>query len=317
MHVPTLADIEAAAARIAPHVRRTPALRLTPPLCPALPLRQGGLVLHLECLQVAGSFKPRGAFNTLLQLAPEALARGVATASGGNHGMALAYAARALGVPAAIYVPASTGEAKRAAIAALGAGVTVHGEVWDDADLAARAYAAEHGLAYVHPFADPRVIAGQGTVGLDLLAATPTPATVLVAIGGGGLAAGVALALRPRAPGVRLVGVEPEGAPTLQQSLAAGHPVRLERIATAAGTLAPRRTDALNFAIIRDCFDRVVVVSDAAMREAARYLWREAALATELSGAATLAALHSGAYVPAPDEEVVAIVCGAGSDGCT
>lgn len=302
--LPTLADIEAAAARIAPYVRRTPALRVA-----------ANLTLHLECLQVAGSFKPRGAFNTMLQLPPEALARGVATASGGNHGMGVAYAARALAIPATIFVPASTGEAKRAAIAALGATVTVHGEVWDDADIAARAHAQAHGLAYVHPFADPRVIAGQGTMGLDLLAATPNPTTVLVAIGGGGLAAGVALAIKSRAPHIRLIGVEPTGAPTLHHSIEAGHPIRLDRIETRAGTLAPRATDALNFAIIRDRFERVVLVSDDAMREASHHLWRDAALATELSGAATVAALREGAYVPAQGEDVVAIVCGAGTDG--
>ncbi len=304
MHIPTLAEIEAAAARIAPHTRRTPALRVAP-----------GLVLHLECLQVAGSFKPRGAFNTMLQLPKADLARGVATASGGNHGMAVAYAARALGVPATIYVPASTGEAKRTAIADLGATVTVHGDVWDDADIAARAHAEKNGLAYVHPFADPRVIAGQGTLALDILAATPAPATVLVAIGGGGLAAGVGLAIKARAPATRLIGVEPTGAPTLHHSIAAGHPIRLDRIETRAGTLAPRATDPLNFAIIRDCFERVVLVEDEAMREAARHLWRDAALATELSGAATVAALRAGAYTPAPAEDVVAIVCGAGTDG--
>ncbi len=303
---PTIAEIEAAAARIAPHIRRTPALCVAP-----------GLTLHLECFQVAGSFKPRGAFNTMLQLPRETLARGVATASGGNHGMGVAFAARALGVPAAIVVPASTGEAKRAAIAGLGATVTVHGEVWDDADIAARAHAERHGLAYIHPFADPRVIAGQATLGLDLLAATPAPDTVLVAIGGGGLAAGVALALKARAPTIRLIGVEPEGAPTLHASLAAGHPIRLDRIETAAGTLAPRTTDALNFAIIREHFERIVLIPDAAMREAARHLWRDAAIATELSGAATLAALRSGTYTPAAGEHVVAIVCGAGTDGFT
>ena len=301
---PTLADIEAAGTRIAPHVRRTPALRVAP-----------GLALHLESLQVAGSFKPRGAFNTLLQLPRETLARGVATASGGNHGMGVAYAARALGIQATIYVPASTGDAKRAAIAGLGATVTVHGDVWDDADVAARAHAEKHGLAYVHPFADPRVIAGQGTLGLDLLAATPNLTTVLVAIGGGGLAAGIALALKARAPGIRLIGVEPEGAPTLHYSIAAGRPIRLDRITTVAGTLAPRATDPLNFAIIREHFERVVLVPDEAMREASRHLWREATIATELSGAATVAALRTGAYAPAPGEQVVAIVCGAGSDG--
>jgi threonine dehydratase len=304
MNIPSLAEIESAATRIAPHVRRTPAMRAAP-----------NLVLHLECLQVAGSFKPRGAFNTMLQLPPETLARGVATASGGNHGLAVAYAARALGVPATIYVPASTGKPKRDAIAALGATVTVHGEVWDDADIAARAHAAAHGLAYVHPFADPRVIAGQGTLGLDLLAATPNPTTILVAIGGGGLAAGVALAIKYRAPRIRLIGVEPLGAPTLHHSIEAGQPIRLERIETKAGTLAPRATDALNFAIIRDRFERVVLVSDDAMREAARHLWRDAAIATELSGAATVAALRAGVYVPAPGEDVLAIVCGAGTDG--
>ncbi|MSO75845.1 MAG: pyridoxal-phosphate dependent enzyme [Alphaproteobacteria bacterium] len=314
----TLADIEAAAHRIADGVRLTPLVAIgpvkTPPLPPG-PRPPFDLALKLECLQVTGSFKPRGALNKLAQIEPANVARGVVTASAGNHGLGVAYAAWRAGVPARIYLPAGTPADKQAKIAAWGAELVVEGAVWDEANAAAMASAHQAGLTYIHPFADPAVIAGQGTLGREILTQLPGADTLIVAIGGGGLIAGVAIAAKAINPGIRVVGVEPVGAPTLFESLKAGHLVTLGRIETAAGTLAPRRSMAINLAIVKESVDRIVLVSDAEMEAAARWLWFEQSIAAELSGAAALAALTAGRYVPEENESVVAIVCGAGTDG--
>ena len=311
--VPTLEDVRRAAERTRGRVRRTP-------LMTAAPTRRHSEVaaqvaLKLESLQVTGSFKARGACNALAALPPAALARGVVTASGGNHGLAVAYAGWIAGVPATIYLPRSTPDAKRRKLEAWGAAVAVEGEVWDDANAAALRHAGRDGLAYIHPFADPLGIAGQGTVATEILDDAPNVDTMLVAVGGGGLISGVALAAHAIKPGIRVVGVEPTGAPTLLRSLEAGRPAVLDRIDTAAGTLAPRSTDPLNFGIVQRLVDRVVLVSDPAMREAAAWLWFEHGVAAEMSGAASVAALLTGAYQPAPGERVCAVVCGAGTDG--
>lgn len=308
----TLADVEAARARIAGAVRRTPLLR-------AAPLREspgpGDLWLKLEGLQITGSFKARGAVSKLRTLAPEAVRRGLVTASGGNHGLGVAYAGWLAGAPATVYLPGNTPPAKQAALEAWGARVVVEGAVWDEANRAALAAAGQEGLTYVHPFADPVVIAGQGTLALEVLEDLPDVDTVVVAIGGGGLIAGVGVALRARRPGVRLVGVEPVGAPTLSESVRAGRLVTLDAIRTAATTLAPRRSDALTFGIVQVTVDEIVLVDDDAMRDAARWLWRELGVACELSSAAAVAALRTGKVAPRPGERVCAIVCSAGTDG--
>ena len=218
-------------------------------------------------------------------------------------------------MPATVFVPANIAPLKAARIEGLGARLVVEGEVWDVANAAARRFAEETGAAYLHPFADPLVAAGQGTLALEILAEAPDLDTLLVAIGGGGLIAGVAVAAKALKPGIRVVGVEPVGCPTLERSLAAGRVVELERVETVVPTLAARRTDPFNFEICRRHVERVVLVSDDAMREAARTLWRELGLAADMSGAASVAALMSGAYRPAPGEWVCAIVCGAGIDG--
>ena len=272
-------------------------------------------MLKLESLQVTGSFKARGACNALAGLAPVALAQGVVTASGGNHGLAVAYAGWISGVPATIYLPTTVPAAKQRKLQAWGAQVVVEGSVWDDSNAAALRHAAQHGMAYLHPFADPLVIAGQGTVATEILDAAPDVDTLLVAIGGGGLISGIAVAARAMKPSLRIIGVEPIGAPTLLRSLEAGHPAVLDRIDTAAGTLAPRSTDPLNFGIIQRHVERIVLVSDTAMREAAAWLWFEHGVAAELSGGASVAVLLTGQYQPAPGERVCAVVCGAGTDG--
>jgi threonine dehydratase len=306
-----LAEIRAAAGRIRGHVRRTPMIA-------AAPVKDGppgSLLLKLEALQVTGSFKPRGAINALAALPPEALRRGIVTASGGNHGLAVAYAGWAAQVPVRIFLPRSAEAAKLKKLAGWGARVELEGEAWDDANRAALACAAAGGLAYIHPFADAAVIAGQGTVGLEILEDAPDLDTIVAAVGGGGLICGVALAAKALRPQIRIVGVEPTGAPTLHASLAAGGLVELSRLDTAAVTLAPRRSEEVNFAIIRRHVDRIVLVEDMEMREAAQWLWREFGVAAELSGSAAVAALVCGRYRAAPGERVCAIICGAGTDG--
>jgi threonine dehydratase len=308
----SLADIEAAAARLAGRVRRTPLMSAAPL---AAPPGDFELFLKLECLQVTGSFKPRGATNCLLQLDPALVARGVTTASGGNHGLGVAYAARRAETPAAIYLPEGTPAEKAEKLAAWGAEVVIAGKVWNESNALALARAEADGLAYLHAFADPRVIAGQGTVGLEILDDAPELDHVVVAIGGGGLISGVATALKARKPGIRVSGVEPVGAPALKRSLEAGALVTLAEIATTAGTLAPLRSEQINLDIIRRTVDEIVLVDDDEMRAAARWLWFELGIAAELSGAAAMAALLQGRLDVAPGARVCVLVCGAGRDG--
>jgi threonine dehydratase len=307
-----LTDVEAARRRIAPHVRRTPLLDAGP-----LPGGAPGsrLTLKLENLQVTGSFKARGAVNTVLALPPEQAARGLMTASGGNHGLGVAFAGRLAGVPVTIYIPANVPAAKAAKLERWGARLIREGEVWDDANAAALEAARREGTAYVHPFADPAVIAGQGTVGLEILEDAPETDLALVAIGGGGLISGVAIALKGVRPEIRVLGVEPVGAPTLHASLRAGAVVELPAVTTAANTLAPRRSHETNFAVIRDAVEDVVLVTDEEMREAARWLWFDVGVAAELSGAAAVAALRSGKVPLDGARSVCAVICGAGTDG--
>ncbi len=321
-----IAAFEAARSRLSGHIVETPLARLVrrparepggraivtvPVDHPALP---STLYLKAESLQVTGSFKARGALNRVLALAPAVAARGIVTASGGNHGAAVAYAAHVVGVPSTIFLPASTPETKAARIALWGARVVRAGRVWDDAHAEALAYAADAGATYVHPFADEDVVAGQGTIALELLAQLPEVDVLVVAIGGGGLVAGVARAAKLLRPEIRVLGVEPHGAPTLERSLAAGRVVELERVTTRAGTLAPRRSDPYVFDIIREHVERVVLVSDAAMHDAARFLLANVGLGAELSGAAALAAVLSGAIDLGGAKAPCVLVCGAGDD---
>ncbi len=308
----TLAEIEAAAGRLAGRIRRTPLIEL---VSTTTAVTEGELLLKLENLQISGSFKVRGATNTLLSLPPGEIERGLITASGGNHGLGVAAAARAAGAPATIYLPRNTPQAKAAQLAAWGAEVVFEGAVWDDANRRALVVAAERGLAYVHPFAAPTVIAGQGTVGLEILADAPDLDTLVVAIGGGGLMSGISTAVMTRRPAVRVIGVVPVGGATLRESVAAGRPIELPGIDTAANTLAPRCSEQINLDIIARFVDDIVLVSDQAMRDAARWLWFEAGIVVELAAAASIAALMTGAVTTRTGERVCALICGAGTDG--
>ena len=200
----SLADIQAAAQRIAGRVRRTPTVQAACLHAPTGPL---DLWLKLENLQVTGSFKPRGAINCLLQLDPDRVARGIVTASGGNHGLAVAYAGRQAATRAVIYLPETTPSEKIEKLHQWGAEVVIEGTVWDEANRAALAHAEREDMALIHPFADPRVVAGQGTVGLEFLEDAPDLDLLVVAIGGGGLISGIATAAKAVMPGIRVVGV--------------------------------------------------------------------------------------------------------------
>lgn len=308
-----LKDIEAAQVRIEAYVRHTPLIKASPVKQRAS--SEGQLYLKLESLQITGSFKARGAVNKLFSLSSEEIARGIVTASGGNHGLGVAYAGWLAETPATIYLPRNTPRAKAEKLEIWGAQVIVEGQVWDDANRAALAAADREGMTYFHPFADPDVIAGQGTVGLEILEHEPNVDTLLVAIGGGGLISGVSLAAKAINPTVRVIGVEPVGAPTLYESLRAGQLVELAEICTAANTLAPRVSAPINLEIIQQNVDEIVLVTDEEMHEAARWLWFEMGVAAELSGAAALAALLAGKVRLAQSNQVCALVCGAGNDG--
>ncbi len=297
----TRAEIEAAHSRIAPHVRRTPVLHLTEAFG-----HDGPVSLKLEFLQHAGSFKTRGAFNALLsQPIPAA---GVAAASGGNHGAAVAYAASRLGVKARIFVPEISSPAKIAVIRSHGAEVVIGGARYADAQDACDAYVAESGALRIHPFAATSTMAGQGTAALEWEQDSPPLDTVLVAVGGGGLISGVASWWAGR---VKVVGVEPEGSRALHAALEAGGPVDVEVDSVAADSLGARNTGELVHDICREAVDHVALVADAAIRDAQRMLWRDYRIASEPGGAAALAALISGAYKPRSGERIGVLLCGA------
>jgi threonine dehydratase len=305
-------DIRRAAARLEGRIRRTPMLAATA-------LKDGltgdpELWLKLELLQVTGSFKARGATNRLLALDREALARGIVTASGGNHGIAVARAGHLAGVPTTIFLPTNAAPAKLAKLRAWGASVRVAGSAWQEANAEALRLVAATGAAYIHPFADPDVVAGQGTVGLEIIEQLPEVETVLVAMGGGGLISGVATAIRALRPGVRVVGIEAEGCPVLLRSLEAGRNIGLDTVTTSVATMACAKSDDAIFEMVRDRVDDIVLVSDDEMRTAAQWLWFELGLAADLSGAAAVAALREQRVAVRPGERLCAIVCGAGPD---
>ena len=307
MTTPTRADIAGAARRIAPHIRRTPLLRLPQ----GLPGADMPLALKLELLQATGSFKPRGAFNRMLR-AGALPAAGVIAASGGNHGAAVAFAARALGVPAEIFVPELAGPAKRARIEGYGARLVVGGATYDEARAASEARAAETGALVVHAYDQAEVLEGQGTVGLEFEEDAPELTHVLVATGGGGLIGGIA-AWYAGAP-VSVVSVEPEGCPTLATALREGRPVPAPVGGVAADSLGARQIGALAFAVAREHVAAAVLVPDAALRAARRVLWEACRLVAEPGGATALAALLSGAWVPPAGARVGVVVCGGNCD---
>ncbi|MBN9253516.1 MULTISPECIES: threonine/serine dehydratase [unclassified Mesorhizobium] len=310
-----LDDIHAAARRIEGQVRRTPMIAASAFKTP-LP-GDAEVMLKLELLQVTGSFKARGATNRLLSMDPAALSHGIVTASGGNHGIATARAGHMAGVKATIFLPSNASPAKIEKLRAWGADTHIVGSVWHEANAAAQDFVRKTGAAYFHPFADPDVVSGQGTVGLEILGQMPDVTTILVAMGGGGLVSGVATAIKALAPRVRVVGIEAEGCPVLLKALEAGHNVGLDKVTTSVATMACARTDDRIFEMVRDHVDEIVLVSDAEMLAAAKSLWFEMGLAADLSGAAAIAALANRRVRLKQGERVCAIVCGAGPEAIT
>ena len=299
------ADVEAARERIDGYVRRTPVLELGPG---AFGL-EGRITLKLELTQHTGSFKPRGAFNKLLS--SEVPDVGVIAASGGNFGLAVAYAARTLGHRAEIFVPSNSPKVKAEGIRALDAEVTVVEGYYDEALDASRARVEESGALVLHAYDQPEIVAGQGTVGAELADQVPDADTVLVAIGGGGLIGGIGAWYEGR---TRVIGVEPETSTSMTAALAAGGPVDVTYGGYAADSLGTKRAGEIAFEIVSKHVERVVLVSGDQILEAQRRLWREVRIFAEPGGAAALAALLSGGYVPEPDEHVVVVVCGANGD---
>jgi len=284
---------------IRPWIRRTPVVQLELGELPSVTLK-------LEQLQCAGSFKARGAFaNLLLREVPAA---GVVAASGGNHGVAVAYAANRRGVPARIFVPTVSAPAKMERIRQLGAELVVTGDRYADALAAAQDWVASSGAMSVHAFDQRETLLGQGTLGLELARQTEQLDTVLVAVGGGGLIGGVAAWF---GGATRVIGVEPDGAPTLTLARAAGQPADAPAEGVAADALAPRRVGELMFPIAQAYVEDVVLVDDPSILAAQRLLWQAARIAAEPAASVGIAALLTGAYKPAPGEHVTVVISGA------
>lgn len=302
-------DIEQAAARVAGRVRVTPVVMVEPA---ALGVVRGrSVALKLELVQHTGSFKPRGAFNRILAAGPIGAA-GVIAASGGNHGMAVAHAAGVLGLHAEVFVPRTASPVKIARIRALGAHTTLVGDSYGEAYDASVEQADATGAVVVHAYDQPEVVAGQGTLGRELDRQIDGAVdTVLVAVGGGGLASGIGTWFDGRA---RIVAVEPERAPTLAHALAAGRPVDVEAGGVAADSLGARRIGRGALQLAQRQGWGSLLVGDDAILAARRQLWAELRLATEAGGATALAALTSGRYRPGPAERVAVILCGANTD---
>lgn len=298
-------EIQDAGRRIARYVRRTPEMAL----------EEGAwgidarVFLKLESLQHTGSFKPRGAFNCVLNsTVPPA---GLIAASGGNHGAAVAYAAQQLGLPAEIFVPTISPRNKVERLRQYGATVNVTGRDFAEALAASKERAAQTGALSIHAYDDPHVLAGQGTLAMEWEQQVRGLETVLIAVGGGGLIGGVASWYQER---VRVIGVEPEHAPTLHRALEAGRPVDVDVSGVAADSLGARRAGDLMFPIAQTFVDRVVLVSDDQIVAAQKALWQKLRIVAEPGGATALAALLSGAYTPQPGERVGVVICGANTD---
>jgi threonine dehydratase len=301
--------IREAAARTGPHLHRTPVLT-------SRSLGEGaGVRLHLKCenFQKTGSFKPRGALNIVLSLAPERRARGLITVSAGNHAQAVAWAALAVGAPCTVVMPADAPRSKMDAVRGYGATIVEHG---DRATLFDRLREEESrtGAYFVHPFDDPVGLAGAGTAGLEIVEQVPDVACVLVPIGGGGLMAGVASAIRALRPACRVVGVELQEGPGMTPALAAGKPVPAPRPRTIADGLTPPFVGKLPLEVAREAVDEILLVSEAEIAAAMRGLLTRAKLYVEGSGAAATAALLAGKVRVAPGTIVVSIVSGGNVD---
>ena len=310
MAAPTLESIRSARTRIAERLHLTPVLSSR-----TIADRAGasGFLLKCESLQKTGSFKVRGALNAVTQLSLAARQHGVVTVSAGNHAQALAWAAAASGVRCTVVMPAKASESKATAAAGYGAEVIRHGTA-AEAFAKADALAKEMGYTLVHPFDDPQIQAGTGTIGLEILEQVPDVELVVVPIGGGGLIAGIAVAIRAANPHIRVIGVEPEGAAAMRASLDAGHPVRLDTINTIADGLAAPFAGELTYPVVRDLVDDVVLVTDREIADAMSVILTRCKLLAEPAGAAATAALLAHRIPQAQGKRVVAILSGGNVD---
>lgn len=297
-------EVEAAAARIEGRVRVTPVMEVEIAGTP--------VIAKLELLQHTGSFKPRGAFNRIL--ASEIPPAGVVAASGGNHGLAVAHAARQLGLTATIFVPAVTPAIKKERMISLGAQVIVEGAIYDDALEASRRHIETTGAIEIHAYDHPLTVAGQGTMAREIGWQAPGAESILVAVGGGGLIGGVAAWVQDAA---RIVSVEPESIPAMARALEAGAPVEVGVSGLAADSLGAKQIGKVPFEMARQFVNDALLVTDEAIREAQRFWWSTARLVVEPGGATATAALLSGAYRPSPAERVVVVVCGSNTDPST
>jgi len=287
---------------IRPHIRRTPIVEAGGADFGLDPIN---LVFKLELLQHSGSFKARGAFtNLLIRAIPAA---GVVAASGGNHGAAVAYAAMKLGIPARVFVPTVCSTEKIERIRSYGADLVITGERYADSLAASETSSVQSGALQIHAYDQVETLLGQGTVGLELEGLAPDIDTLLVAVGGGGLLGGVAAWYSGR---IKIIGVEPEAAPTLTLALQAGHPIDSPAGGIAADSLAPKRVGELMFPIAQKHVQGVLLVSDQAILQAQEELWKVLRIAAEPGGAAAFAALLSGGYKPKSGERVAVLVCG-------
>lgn len=298
-------EIQDAGRRIATHVRRTPVIALEEKAFGI----DARIFFKLECLQHTGSFKPRGAFNCILNSKIEEA--GVSAASGGNHGAAVAYAAHKLGHRAEIFVPAITPKNKVDRLKKYGAAITIIGNSYSEAFAASQERALETNAVAIHAYDDVHVLAGQGTLGMELEEQVRGLDSVLIAVGGGGLIGGIAAWYQDR---VRVIGIEPERAPTLHKSLAAGRVVDVETGGVAADSLGARRVGDLMFPIAQKFVQQTLLVSDEQIIEAQRALWQQLRLIAEPGGATAFAALLSGVYKPHAGERVGVVLCGSNAD---
>ncbi|MFQ5701235.1 MAG: threonine/serine dehydratase [Acidobacteriota bacterium] len=299
-----IGDIREARGRIHDKVHRTPLVRST-----MLSRRTGGTAyLKLENMQKTGSFKPRGALNNILALSPQRRDKGLITISAGNHAQGVAYAAAQVGAHAIVVMPAGASASKAEATRGYGAEVVLHGDV-EAAFEKVEELRKEKDLTFIHPFDDDATIAGQGTVGQEIVEDLPGVATVVAGIGGGGLISGVALAVKSLAPRARVVGVEPTGAAAMHLSRRNGSPVRLEAIDTIADGLAPPFVGERNFEVVQACVDELVLVDDDEIRAAMRFLLERCKVLAEPAGAAATAAVLSG-KIPETAGDTVVIVSG-------
>lgn len=309
----TLETVRAAQSLIAPYIRQTPCVKAQHTRLPGF--QDHEIWFKLECLQITGSFKVRGALNKYLTLCPEDQRKPLIAASGGNHGLAVAYTGYVQNVPTTIYLPETTGKHKIHQIQQWGAQTAIKGRDLNEAIILAQQDSQYLGATYIHPFADPQVIRGQGTLGLSILQEIPNVDTLVVAVGGGGLMAGIGVVAKALNPSIKIIGVEPERYPTLYKSLEKGRVVPLERSSTLAVTLAVSETSDLNLKLIQDTVDEVVLISEETIQKGVRLLWEEFFVAAEYSGAAAFSAFISGALKIPAGSRTCFIICGAGFDG--